>query len=173
MGNGYVRKRTVSNLQTGYRPAIVSQGHVHFYKADSAASNMIIFDASNRDQCEVKRSHTNTPLQALVMMNDPIILEASLALADHELLKNNSSPEAAITNAFRRIICRKPDKKETEILMDYWKEKQTWFKANAKAADKVIKVGEYKPAHKSHTDLAAMMQVIQVMYNMEEAITKT
>ena len=43
---------------------------------------MIIFDASNRDQCEVKRSKTNTPLQALVMMNDPTVLEASRVFAD-------------------------------------------------------------------------------------------
>ncbi|MEJ7677661.1 MAG: DUF1553 domain-containing protein [Segetibacter sp.] len=149
------------------------RGMYTFIKRTVPPPNMIIFDASNRDQCEVKRSHTNTPLQALVMMNDPIVLEASLSLADQELMKNNNSPEAAISNAFRRIICRKPTNKETEILVDYWKEKQAWFKANAKAADKVIKVGEYKPAYKSNTDLAAVMQVIQVIYNMEEAITKT
>ncbi len=149
------------------------RGMYTFIKRTVPPPNMIIFDASNRDQCEVKRSHTNTPLQALVMMNDPVVLEASLALADHQLIQNTSSPEAAIDNAFRTIICRRPDNKESKILFDYWKEKQAWFKANTKAADKVIKVGEYKPAWKSNTDLAAMMQVIQVMYNMEEAITKT
>ena len=52
-------------------------------------------------------------------------------------------------------------------------ERQSYFKANPKEADKIIKVGEYKPKVKSNTDLAAMMQVMQVIYNMEEAITKT
>jgi len=134
---------------------------------------MIIFDASNRDQCEVKRSHTNTPLQALVMLNDPTVLEASLALSDHLLGKNGNSPEAAIRSGFKKIICRDPEAKEIELLNNYWKEKQAYFKSNKEAANKVIKVGEYKAAFNSTTDLAAMMQVMQVIYNMEEAITKT
>ena len=149
------------------------RGMYTFIKRTVPPPNMIMFDASNRDQCEVTRSHTNTPLQALVMMNDPIVLEASLALSDHELIKKDNSPEAAISNSFRRIICRKPDDKEIKILVNYWNERQAWFKAHPAAAGKVIKVGEYKPAYKSNIDLAAMMQVMQVIYNMEEAITKT
>jgi len=149
------------------------RGMYTFIKRTVPPPNMIIFDASNRDQCEVKRSHTNTPLQALVMMNDPIVLEASLSLSDHLLMKDNNAAEAAIKDGFRRIICRKPDDKEIKILVDYWKEKKAWFSANKEAANKVIKVGEYKPVYKSNIDLAAMMQVMQVIYNMEEAITKT
>ena len=53
---------------------------------------MMIFDASNRDECEVKRTRTNTPLQALVMLNDPTVLEASLAMAD-QLLRSNTSDQ--------------------------------------------------------------------------------
>jgi hypothetical protein len=131
-----------------------------------------MFDASNRDQCEVNRSHTNTPLQALVMMNDPIILEASLALADGQMSKYGSDSRNAITNSFRKIICRKPEKKELEILENYLKEKQSWFKAHPEAVEKVVKVGEYKTKSKVNAELASMMQVIQVIYNMEEAITK-
>jgi hypothetical protein len=149
------------------------RGMYTFIKRTVPPPNMIIFDASNRDQCEVKRSHTNTPLQALVMMNDPIVLEASLALSDHLLTKYNNAAEAAISNGFRRIVCRKPDDKEIKILFNYWKERHDSLAANADAANKVIKVGEYKPAFKSNVDLAAMMQVMQVIYNMEEAITKT
>ena len=66
-----------------------------------------------------------------------------------------------------------PDKKEAAILLDYWKEKQTYFTNNKKLADKTINVGQYKPVIKDNTALAALMQVIQVIYNMEEAITKT
>lgn len=133
---------------------------------------MMIFDASNRDQCEIKRSHTNTPLQALIMLNDPTVLEASLALSD-KLIASRSAPETAITNGFRKIICRQPEKKETDILVNYWKERQEYFKAHPKEADKIVKVGEYKPKAKSNVDLAAMMQAMQIIYNMEEAITKT
>ena len=143
-----------------------------FIKRTVPPPGMMIFDASNRDQCEIKRSHTNTPLQALIMMNDPTVLEASLALSD-KLIQSRSVPETAIANGFRRIICRQPEKKETDILVNYWKEREAYFKANPKEADKIVKVGEYKPKVKSNIELAAMMQVMLVIYNMEEAITKT
>src|SRR6187401_36104 len=71
------------------------RGMYTFIKRTVPPPSMMIFDASNRDECEVKRSRTNTPLQALVMMNDPVVLEASLALADG-LLKNNPAPEPII-----------------------------------------------------------------------------
>jgi hypothetical protein len=143
-----------------------------FIKRTVPPPEMGIFDASNRDQCEIKRSHTNTPLQALIMMNDPTVLEASLSLSD-KLIAGKGAPEALITNGFRKIICRQPEKKESDILVGYWKERQEYFKAHPKEADKIVKVGEYKPKAKSNVDLAAVMQVMQVIYNMEEAITKT
>lgn len=143
-----------------------------FIKRTVPPPNMMIFDASNRDLCEMKRSRTNTPLQALVMMNDPTVLEASLALAD-QILQMKTSPEIAVETAFRKIICRHPEKKETDILVNYLKEQQAYFKANTEAAAKELKVGEYKPKTSSKTELAAMMHVMEVIYNMEEAITKT
>jgi hypothetical protein len=144
-----------------------------FIKRTVPPPNMAIFDASNRDECEVKRSRTNTPLQALVMMNDPFVLEASLALAD-QLLETNLSGEAAISTAFRRIICRRPTKKESDLLVSYWKEELTLLKRTPGNAEKLIKVGEYKiDPKRSVVDVAALMEVMQVIYNMEEAITKT
>jgi hypothetical protein len=149
------------------------RGMYSFIKRTVPPPVMGIFDASNRDQCEVKRTRTNTPLQALVMMNDPTVLEASLALAD-TLLKSNIAAEATVINGFRRIICRKPGKTETELLMNYWKDQQLYFKSHPATADKLVKVGEYKLNGKnSNQQLAALMQVLQIIYNMEEAITKT
>jgi hypothetical protein len=133
---------------------------------------MMIFDASNRDQCEVARTRTNTPLQALVMMNDPTVLEASLALADR-LVQKAPAPEAAIQQGFQRILCRTPQKKELDLLYAYWKDQQAFYKKDTKAAEKLLHVGTYKPIAASKADLAALMQVMQVIYNMEEAITKT
>ena len=152
--------------------SIYRRGMYTFIKRTVPPPNMMIFDASSRDQCEVKRSRTNTPLQALIMMNDPTVLEASLALSD-QLLKQGNPGATVVEEAFRKIICRWPDKKEAAILLDYWKEKQTYFANNKKLADKTINVGQYKPVIKDNTALAALMQVIQVIYNMEEAITKT
>lgn len=148
------------------------RGLYTFIKRTVPPPSMMIFDASNRDQCEVKRVRTNTPLQALIMMNDPTVLEASLALAD-KLLQSKTAPEIAVDMGFRRIICRAPDKKEMDILINYLNERTVYFKTHEENANKIINVGIYKPVTNSTAQLAAMMQVMQVIYNMEEAITKT
>ncbi len=153
--------------------ALYRRGIYTFIKRTVPPPSMMIFDASNRDQCEVVRLRTNTPLQALIMMNDPTVLEASRVLAG-QLLREQGNPEAAVREGFRQIVCRMPAAKEMEILNSHWKEQQAYYAANEKEADEFIKVGEYKldkniPA----TDLAAMMTVLQIIYNMEEAITKT
>ncbi|TAG75853.1 MAG: DUF1553 domain-containing protein, partial [Runella slithyformis] len=132
---------------------------------------MGIFDASNRDLCEVKRLKTNTPLQALVMMNDPAVLEASRVLAA-QLLQENSSDKDKITKAFRLIVCRKPTEKEIGILTTYYeKERQ---KTNKIQAEKLLAVGEYPVPEKIDKQLlAALMRVVNTIYNLEETITKS
>ena len=76
---------------------------------------MMIFDASNRDECEVKRTRTNTPLQALIMMNDPTVLEASRVLAEKLVAENNASPEKIINKAFRINHLQKARKERKRI----------------------------------------------------------
>ncbi len=148
------------------------RGMYTFIKRTVPPPSMIIFDASNRDQCEVKRSRTNTPLQALIMMNDPTILEASVALADH-LTEKKEKPETAVTEAFLRIINRHPAPEEQSILLGYLQDQDTYFKAHPDAIEKVIKVGEYKLKSPGGAGVAALARLIQVIYNMDEAITKT
>jgi hypothetical protein len=132
---------------------------------------MAIFDASNRDQCEVKRLRTNTPLQALLMENDPTVLEAARVLAA-QLVQDKSSSKDKVYKAFRLIICRKPTEKEQAILDSYYQEELRAM--NMKAAEKVLNVGEYPvPDNLNKVNLAAMMKVVDAIYNLEEAITKT
>ena len=132
---------------------------------------MAIFDASNRDQCEVKRLRTNTPLQALLMENDPTVLEAARVLAT-KLVQDRSRAEEKVYKAFRLIICRKPTEKEQAILNGYYEEE---LKAmDLRTAGKVLNVGEYPlPENINKVNLAAMMKVVDAIYNLEEAITKT
>ena len=132
---------------------------------------MGIFDASNRDLCEVKRLKTNTPLQALVMMNDPTVLEASRVLAT-QLMEENSKPNDKIKKAFRMIVCRTPNLKELEILMNYFNQQRAQM--NESKAIKILSVGEYPTNTKvNKPSLAAMMRVISTLYNLEETITKS
>lgn len=133
--------------------------------------SMAIFDASNRDICEVKRLKTNTPLQALVMMNDPTVLEASRVLSGN-LLKDDKDPEILIKKAFRMIVCRQPRKEEIDILLQYHQKQLT--ELNIQTAEKALQVGEY-PQNKGLNKInhAALMRVITTLYNLEETITKT
>ncbi|WP_373516007.1 PSD1 and planctomycete cytochrome C domain-containing protein [Persicitalea sp.] len=132
---------------------------------------MGIFDASNRDLCEVKRLKTNTPLQALVMMNDPAVLEASRVLSA-KLLQEKTSTNDKLIKAFRLIICRTPSEKELKILTNYFEKQQSTL--TPEAARKMLTVGEY-PMTKNldQVNQAALMRVISTIYNLEEAITKT
>jgi len=133
---------------------------------------MAIFDASNRDQCEVKRLKTNTPLQALMMMNDPTILEASRVLSQ-KLIAEHSTPEEKINKAFRLIICRKATDKELSILRNYYIEQLQLFQQKKLASLTTLNEGEYPLDRNLDQDAsAAMMKTVNMIYNMEEAIVK-
>lgn len=149
------------------------RGLYTFIKLTVPPPGMIMFDASNRDQCEVKRLKTNTPLQALIMMNEPGVLEASRVLAQR-LLHDQKDASANIRTAFRRIICRKPTANEEKILLEYYQEQIALLEAKKLDAAKTIKVGEYPVDNTLDTkQLAALMKTISTIYNLEEAITKT
>ena len=152
-------------------PNLYRRGMYTLIKRTSPPVEMAIFDASNRDQCEVQRLRTNTPLQALEMLNDPTMLEGARVLAA-KVLQENSTPEEKINEAFRKIICRKPTANEMDILTGYYNEQL--HAINLTDAGKLIKVGESPlPAGMNKITLAAMMKVIDTIYNLEEAITKT
>ncbi len=149
------------------------RGMYVFIKRTVPPPSMLMFDASNRDQCEVKRTRTNTPLQALVMLNDPHVSEASRVSAER-LLQEEISVDEKIQKAFRSIICRRASSDELAILSDYFKEELDYFTAEKEAAQQLIDVGETPHIEWSNTaEVAALMQTIHTIYNMEEAITKS
>jgi hypothetical protein len=143
-----------------------------FIKLTVPPPSMAIFDASNRDQCEVKRLKTNTPLQALMMMNDPTVLEASRVLSQ-KLVTEHSNPDEKIIKAFRLIICRNATEKELVILRNYYTEQLQLFRQKKLNAATTLNVGEYPLDRKLDQDiLAAMMKTVTMIYNMDEAIVK-
>lgn len=152
--------------------ALYRRGMYTFIKLTVPPPSMAIFDASNRDQCEVKRLKTSTPLQALVMMNDPTSLEASRVLTQ-QLLAQPADDESRLRQAFRRIICRQPTGKELDILKSYLEQQRTAFSNGQLNADKTLAHGEYPlPTQLNKKELAAWMKLCSTIYNMEEAITK-
>lgn len=148
------------------------RGLYSFIKRTVPPPVMLVFDASNRDQCEVNRLRTNTPLQALVMMNDPLVLEASRVFAER-LVKENLAAEEAVAKVFRSITCRKPREEELQIFVRYFNDEKKRFADKPEQAKQFIRAGEYPhPEAQDVVTVAAMMQVIHTIYNLEESITK-
>jgi hypothetical protein len=153
--------------------SLYRRGMYTFIKLTVPPPSMVMFDGSNRDQCEVRRLKTNTPLQALIMMNDPTVLEASRVLAE-KISVEQSAPADKITKVFRLIVCRKPTAKELKTLQDYYNDQLQEFVQKKLNAQKTIATGEY--ATNKNTDpnsTAALIKVINIIYNLEETITKT
>jgi hypothetical protein len=148
------------------------RGLYTFIKRTLPPPSMIIFDASNRDQCEVKRSNTNTPLQALVMLNDPTVLEASRVLASR-LLTEPGDTDLKIEKAFRLIVCRRPKPKELSLLKEYYTDQFQTYTSHKQKAAQLVSVGEYPQNEKvDKVAEAALMEVITTIYNLEETIVK-
>ena len=163
---------SLMNYIQDHNQDLYRRGMYVFIKRTVPPPTMLIFDASNRDQCEVQRGRTNTPLQALVMMNDPHVLESSRVLAS-QFSREKGSLEEKLTRAFRRIVCRAPKEKELAMLKKYYEAEQASCVQNPKKVQKLMKIGEYKQDKAAVTgSTAAMMLTIQLIYNLEEAIMR-
>lgn len=138
----------------------------HFIKRTVPPPSMLIFDASNRDQCEVKRTSTTTPLQSLVLMNDIQVLEASRHIAI-ELQKENTELATQINKLFKRIVCRNPRPIEIEKILSYYNETKNSLN-NQKAKDILLFRNFKTPNGIDLKSAAAMMQTVQLLFNLEE-----
>ena len=163
----------LKNYKQDHGSDLYRRGIYTFIKRTVPPPVMGIFDASNRDQCEVKRLKTNTPLQALIMMNDPTVLEASRVLAT-KLDREPLQAKEKVIRAFRLIVCRRPGEKEINVLTSYYTDQLNTFKKQQSRAESLLAIGEYPlPEKLNKTSVAAWMQVIAAIYNLEETITKT
>lgn len=150
------------------------RGMYTFIKLTAPPPSMMIFDASNRDQCEAKRSSTNTPLQALNMLNDPTILEASRVMAQ-KLSMSNGSLEEKIQKAFETILIRPATRFEKNKLSKYCESQLNVYAQKPALTKETLAIGEFaQPSSKyNEAEAAALMKTILIMYNLEEAITKS
>ena len=154
--------------------ALYRRGMYTFIKLTAPPPSMMLFDASNRDQCEAKRSTTNTPLQALNMLNDPTVLEASRVLAQ-KLSAENLSAEEKIKKAFELILIRQPKSSEASKLIKYFENQEAYYKANKLLITKTITTGEFNNPlkMKNEPEVAALMKICLLLYNLDETITKS
>jgi hypothetical protein len=143
------------------------------WKRTAAPPTMLLFDSPTREICTVKRSRTNTPLQALAMLNEVTFVEAARSLAEKMILQGGPSPEARIQWAFKRVTSRQPAAPEVQVLLTGLTRRLASFKADPKAATQLIGFGDRKPdASVDPAELAAYVMTANVLLNLDEVVTR-
>lgn len=143
-----------------------------FLKRASPPATMDIFNAPSREVCTVRRERTNTPLQALVTMNDPQFVEAARALAELALTRA-ARPDDAPEAMAQRLLCRPLTAQERSIVLRTWTEMRRHYEEHPEAAEALLGVGQSKPSGKvPATQLAAMTLVANQLLNMDEVLNK-
>ncbi len=144
-----------------------------FVKRTVPYPSLNTFDSPDREKCTVRRGVTNTPLQALVLMNDPTYVEAARAFAERDMAEAKPTEEDRIRYAFRLATERDPSAKELEILHSLYRKEITHYDTDRKAAQKLLEVGESKAGAKyDPAELAAWTLITSTILNMDETITK-
>jgi hypothetical protein len=159
--------------EQSHGPDLYRRSLYTFIKRTVPYPGLNTFDAPDREKCTARRTVTNTPLQALVLMNDPTYLEAARVLAQRDLHEAGATDADRLRYVFRLVDDREPSQKEFDILSQLYQKEHAHYLANKKAAEKLISVGESKPDPKLEpADLAAWMLVSSTILNMDETVTK-
>ena len=135
-----------------------------FWKRTSPPPSMIAFDAPSREVCAVQRSRTNTPLQALVLLNDPEYIGAARDLASLAIKAGGGSADETIDSMFRRATSRRPDAPEREILRRRYQLALASYRQDAPAAHSLVAGGS--------AEHAAWTVVASIILNLDEVITR-
>jgi hypothetical protein len=134
---------------------------------------MANFDAAGRDTCVVRESRTNTPLQALNLMNDVAFVEAARKLAERALREGGRTDAARLAYAFRLATARPPDPQEQQLLMANLRAQLAVVRHDPAQAPRLLAVGEKNADAKIDAPtLAAYAMVMSLILNLDEVVTK-
>ncbi|MFB3921088.1 MAG: PSD1 and planctomycete cytochrome C domain-containing protein [Terriglobia bacterium] len=158
-------KWVISEGEDRYRRTIYT-----FLRRTTPYPMMLNFDAPSREFCTVRRVRTNTPLQALDTLNDPVFWEAARALARRIVKESAPDSAARVTRGFRLVLARRPTQPEVDRLVAFHDQQLARFKRDEKAARDAIQAGENPPPDAA--ELAAWTMVANVLINLDEAVTK-
>ncbi|WPP49568.1 DUF1553 domain-containing protein [Catalinimonas niigatensis] len=149
------------------------RGLYTIWKRSSPPPSMISFDASEKYLCVVKRQKTSTPLQALILLNDPQYIEASRLLAERMMKEGGEATEKQIAYGFEALTSRTPDSRELALLKSLYLEELEVFKSDPVSADSLLQVGEYpRDQQLAKAELAALTVVANTLVNYDEAVFK-
>ncbi|MDB6175785.1 MAG: hypothetical protein JWL59_5096 [Chthoniobacteraceae bacterium] len=144
-----------------------------FWKRNAPAPFLTTFDAPSRDSSCIRRERSDTPLQALLLMNDVQHFEAARALGQRMLLEGGTTANERISYGFRLATTRRPAESEQTVLKETFEKELEHFAANLPAAQQAVTFGESKPKPDLNpAELAAYTMVANVLLNMDETLTE-
>jgi hypothetical protein len=134
---------------------------------------MLAFDAPSREECTAERPRSNIPQQALVMLNDPVFVEAARVFAEKILSNSDKEDVAKIHYAFQCALTRKPTKEEAQVMTNLLSQQRNRYQKDEEAALALVKTGQ-KTYNKnlSVSELAAWTSVSRTLLNMYETTAR-
>lgn len=165
---GYSKEYPQGNGDDLYRRSMYT-----FWKRTVPSPMLKTLDAPEREFCTIRRSRTNTPLQALLLLNSPQFVEAARHLGQRMQSHHNGSLEDQLTYGFRLVTSRFPTQSELQVLVETYGEERQRFERDPDAIAKLLSVGDSDiPQDNDKVNLAAFASVARLLLNLNEAITK-
>jgi hypothetical protein len=162
-----VTTHSAQTFQMGRGSDLYRRSAYTFWKRTAPHPLLAAFDAPNRETCTAERPRTNSPLQALALLNDETMLQAARALATQTFASTPRSDEGRVDFIFRTALSRRPEKRERQRLLQLFREQLAHFAADRAAASSLAE--DESP---QATALAAWTIVAQVVFNLEEFVVK-
>jgi hypothetical protein len=144
-----------------------------YWKRTVLAPTMQVFDASSREACTVRETRTNTPLQALNLMNDVTYVEAARMLAERAMKQGGATPDERLAYAFQLATSRRPAEKELQVLLRDLSKQRDFYGRNPQEAARLLAVGDKRnDAALDAAELAAYAATASLILNLDEVITR-
>ncbi|MDX2031978.1 MAG: PSD1 and planctomycete cytochrome C domain-containing protein [Blastocatellia bacterium] len=159
-------KWTTSRGEDRYRRSLYT-----FVRRSSPHPAMMTFDATSREYCTVRRVRTNTPLQALTMLNDDAAMEMARALA-RRMIEHGGDARTRLTAGFRLCVARAPSEKEIDRLLALYRDRAGYFAEREDEARKILKEENAAALNCTPAELAAWTMTANVLLNLDETLTK-
>ena len=161
------------NYQPDQGDGLYRRSMYTIWKRTAAPPSMLLFDTPNREICTVKRSRTNTPLQALALLNEVTFVEAARKLAERMLVEGGQTPQSRLSYGMRLVLARRPTDRELNVLDEALKADLAHFQQHADEVAKLLAVGQAKtnPAL-NPAEVAAYTLAANVLLNLDEFVTR-
>lgn len=159
--------------QNGSGQELYRRGLYTHWQRQYLHPSLLAFDAPSREECTADRNRSNTPLQSLVLLNDPTYVEAARAFAERILREGGSTDEARISFAFRRAVSRDAETDEVAVLQQLLQKHLADYAAEPASVEAILKTGALPVSEQTdRTRLAAWTSVARVILNLHEVMTR-